>query len=85
MYALIYKSQVLVGIFTSKKAMREAVEVLIKDDYERTGYYGHYHFRYREIKTNTFDKGLTSCFTMHPENFPHQIETDWNTGKIIKL
>ena len=85
MYALIMKNQQLIGIFTSKKAMKVAIEALIKDDYERTGYHGHYHFRYRKIESNTIDIGLVSCFTMHPEKFEHQVETDWNTGKILKL
>ena len=85
MYALIMTNQQLIGIFTSKKAMRAAIEALIQDDYERTGYHGHYHFRYHKIEPNTIDIGLVSCFTMHPEKFEHSVETDWNTGEIIKL
>ena len=85
MYALIMKGQQLIGIFTSKRAMRKAIEALIQDDYEKTGYYGHYHFRYRKIESNTIDIGLVSCFTMHEEKFEYEVETDWNTGKILKL
>lgn len=85
MYALIMKNQQLIGIFTSKKAMRQAIEVLTKHSYEDTGYHGHYHFRYAKIETNTIDYQLVNFFTMHPEKFDHEVETDWNTGEIIKL
>ena len=85
MYALIMKDTQLIGIFTSKKAMRAAIEALIQDDYETTGYYGHYHFKYTKIETNTIDRQCISFFTMHPEKFEHSVETDWNTGKILKL
>ena len=85
MYALIMKNQQLIGIFTTKKAMRVAIEALIRDDYEATGYYGHFHFKYHKINPNTIDASLVSFFTMHPEKFDHEVETDWNTGKIIKL
>lgn len=85
MYALIMKNQQLIGIFTSKKAMRRAIELLIKEDWKDTGYHGHYHFRYHKIEPNMIDKALVSCFTMHGEKFEHEVETDWNTGAIIKL
>lgn len=85
MYALIMKNQQLIGIFTTKKAMREAIELLIKDSYEDTGVHGNYHFRYTKIEPNTIDTHLVSLFTMHPEKFEHEIETDWSTGEIIKL
>lgn len=39
MYALI-KGQQLIGIFTSKKLMRETCKILIDDDYIETSTYG---------------------------------------------
>lgn len=85
MYALTMKCHQLVGIFTTKKAMRETIELLIKDDYEDTGVYGNYNFRYTEIEPNTIDIQLVSFFSMHPEKFEYEVETDWSTGEIIKL
>lgn len=84
MYALI-KNQQFIGIFTSKKMMKKACEILIKDNYENDGYYGWYHFRYCTIKPNTVDKPLVSLFTMHPEYFTNEIENDPYTGEILNL
>ena len=39
MYALIKRDQ-MIGIFTSKKLMKKACEVIIEDDYKTDGYYG---------------------------------------------
>jgi hypothetical protein len=85
MYALIYKNQQLIGLFTSKKKMRETIEMLIKESFEDTGVHGNYHFRYTEIEINQIDYQCVSFFTMHPEKFEYEIETDWNTGEIIKI
>ena len=85
MYLLIMKNQQLIGLFTSKKKMRETIEMLIKDSYEDTGVHGNYHFRYTKVDVNQIDRQCVTFFTMHPEKFEHKVETDWSTGKIIKL
>ena len=84
MYALI-KNQQLIGIFTSKKKMKEICEAIITDDYIDSGTYGWYHFRYIKIKPNELNKALFSLFTMHQEYFVHEIENDPKTGKILKI
>lgn len=84
MYALI-KNQQLIGIFTSKKMMKAACEIIIKDSYEDDGVHGWYHFRYCTIESNTIDKALVSLFTMHPEYFTNEIENDPKTGEILNL
>lgn len=84
MYALI-KNQQLIGIFTSKKMMKAACEMIIKDSYEDDGIHGWYHFRYAVIEPNTIDKALVSLFTMHTEYFTNEIENDPKTGEILNL
>jgi hypothetical protein len=84
MYALI-KNQQLIGIFTSKKKMKEICEAIITDDYIDSGTYGWYHFRYIKIKPNELNKALFSLFTMHQEYFVHEIENDPKTGKILSI
>ena len=84
MYALIQRSQ-LIGIFTSKPKIRAAIETLIKASFELEGVHGHYHFKYTEIQPNQMCKQLFSLFTLHDEYFEHEVETDWNTGEILKL
>lgn len=97
MYALIYKSGMFLGIFSSKKTMRIVIEAMIKDQYERDGYYGDYHFQY--IKFNQDEPWITktgkdapvetcallSLSTMHPEKFIHKVKTDWSTGEILDM
>lgn len=95
---LVIRASMVFGIFSSKKYMRAAVEQYIKDDYEtKGGPCGNYHFKY--IKFNADEpwfskdgnyhaeigKALFSLSTMHTEYFPNEIETDWSTGKIIKI
>ena len=58
MYALI-KNQQLIGIFTSKKKMKEICEAIIDDDYIDSGTYGWYHFRY--IEFDEFDLHFYDC------------------------
>ena len=84
MYVLI-KNQQLIGIFTSKKKMKEICEAIIDDDYIDSGIYGWYHFRYIKIKPNELNKALFSLFTMHTEYFVHEIENDPKTGKILNI
>lgn len=84
MYALI-KNEQLIGIFTSKKMMKAACEIIIKDSYEDYGYHGWYHFRYIEFEPNEMNKAFFSLFTMHQEYFVNEIENDPNTGKILNL
>ena len=38
-----------------------------------------------KVDVNQIDRQCVSFFTMHPEKFEHKVETDWSTGKIIKL
>ena len=99
MYILINRSGLLTGIFSTKEKMRTVIEMLIKDDKEKNGTpCGHFHFRYAKIKidepwfTNDGKESLNpeanailSFATMHTEKFLHEVETDWSTGKIIKL
>ena len=84
MYALI-KNQQLIGIFTSKKKMKEICEAIINDDYITDGCYGWYHFRYIKIKPNEMNNALFSLFTLHQEYFVNEIENDPKTGKILSL
>ena len=81
MYVLLKNNQLL-GIFTTKKLMRKACEIIVKDDYQTTGTYGWYHFRYCKIEPNVFSKPLVTLFTLHPEYFT-EIENDPNTGEIL--
>ena len=97
MYLLIKGGGMLVGIFTNKKIMRMTVEAMIKSNYQKNGYHGHYHFRYIKVNANDpwltkndedrkkVSKAIFSFSTMHSEYFPNEIETDWNTGKILKF
>ena len=94
MYLLIDRHYSCVGIFSTKKKMRMVVEYKIKREYEKTGEIGgNYHFRYIKFKPDEawFTDGnphmttLYSLSTMHPEKFDHEIETDWKTGKVLKV
>lgn len=84
MYALIKKQQ-LIGIFTSKKTMRNAIEEIIKESYKDIGVHGDYHFRYTQFKLDEISSELVSFFTIHPEEFEHEVETQWHTGEILRL
>lgn len=94
MFLLINRSYMCLGIFSTKEKMGMVVETIIKEEYEKTGEIGgNYHFRYIEFNPDDvwFDenhpnsKAIFSLSTMHPECFNHEIETDWSTGKIIKI
>lgn len=98
MYIVINGPGMLFGIFSSKKYMRIAIEQKIKDALETNGKpCGNFHFRYIKVKLNEpwfsedgkyhseVGKALFSLSTMHTEVFPNEVETDWTTGKIIKL
>lgn len=96
LYILI-KASMLMGIFSSKEMMKVVIEEYIKDNYQKNGCHGDYHFRYIEFKPDqpwiedgtefdeTLGKAIFSLSTMHDEYFPNKVETDWSTGKIIKL
>lgn len=96
-YILIKGMGMLVGIFSSKEKMRFVIEELIKDNYQKNGCHGDYHFRYIEIPIDApwfsndgsynkeVGKAIFSLSTMHIEYFPNKVETDWSTGEIIKL
>lgn len=97
MYALIYKSGMFLGVFSSKKTMRIVIETMIKDQYQKNGYNGNYNFRY--IKFNPDEpwivkngedapketNALLSLYTMHSEKFIHKVKTDWTTGEILDM
>lgn len=97
MYALIYKSGIFLGVFSSKKTMRIVIEAMIKDHYETNGYHGDYHFQYVKfnpdepwiIKTGEAapveTRALLSLSTMHSEKFIHKVKTDWSTGEILDM
>lgn len=98
MYLLIKGGGSLIGIFTTKTLMKIVIEQMIQDDYERTGAYGNFHFRYIKFNPNdpwlgdknghydkNVGKAIFSLFTMHTEYFTNEVETDWSTGKILKL
>ena len=95
MYALI-RREMLVGIFSTKNHMQAVIETLIKEEIEKDGKpVGNMAFRYVKFKPNCpwfegaedmeVGKALFSLSTMHTELFPNKVETDWSTGKIIKL
>ena len=97
MYALIYKGGHFLGVFSSKKTMRIVIEALIRDQYEKDGYHGDYHFQYVKFKpdepwitktgedTPTETRALLSLNTMHSEKFIHKVKTDWSTGKVLDM
>ena len=97
MYALIRRTGSFVGIFSTKKKMQMVIEQLIKDDYEKNGYYGNFNFRWVKLNVDepwftkdgkdapTETRAILSLFTMHDEKFTHKVKTDWSTGKIISM
>ena len=97
MYALIYKTGMFIGFFSSKKKMQIIIEAMIKDSYEKTGHNGNYNFRWVKLNVDEpwFTKdgkdapketnAILSLFTMHEEKFIHKVKTDWSTGKIISM
>ena len=98
MYIVVNGIGTLFGIFSNKEYMRIAIEQKIKDEIETNGKpVGNLHFRYIKVKLNEpwfsddgkyrseVGKALFSLSTMHTEAFPNEVETDWTTGKIIKL
>jgi len=98
MYALIKSSGMFIGIFSSKENMKLVIEALIKNSYQKNGYYGNYGFRYAKINVNepwitnndnkdTSDEALAilSLSTMHTEYFKHCVKTNWSTGEILDM
>lgn len=85
----------LIGVFSSLKKMKYIVNTLIKDNYEKNGSHGWYHFRYAKVELDEpwfgpagkdlMDEGraILSFNTMHPEYFKHCIINDPNTGEVI--
>ena len=95
---LVIKASMVFGIFSSKKLMKFAIEEYIRNQGEVNGTpHGNYHFKYIKFsadqpwfgKDNVYNKNigqaLFSLSTMHDEYFPNKVETDWSTGKILKL
>ena len=97
MYALIYKGGCFLGIFSSKEKMHEFIKMIIKDDYEKNGYYGDFHFQYVKFAMNEpwftpggvdpspESKAILSLYTMHPEKFVRKVKTNWSTGEILDM
>lgn len=97
LYICISKSM-LFGIFSSKETMQIAVESRIKYEKQKRGMpLGDFHFKYFTMKPDEpyfsnsenynrdVSKALFSFSTLHDEYFKNKIETDWNTGKILKI
>ena len=97
LYICILRSM-LFGIFSSKEIMQIAVESHIKYENQKRGMpLGDFHFKYFTMKPDepylsngenyNYDvsKALFSFSTLHSEYFKNKIETDWKTGKILKI
>ena len=95
---LVIRASMVFGIFSNKNYMKDAIEQYIKDRFETDGGpCGDFHFKYIKFDINDpwfnkdgeyhpeVGKALFSLSTMHDECFPNKVETDWSTGKIIKL
>ncbi len=97
MFALIRRTGMLVGIFSTKERMKVVIDSLIKDDYEKTGVCGNYNYRYVEFNLDEpwfccddeypaeVGKALFSLSTMNTEYFTHCVKTDWSTGEILDM
>ena len=97
MYALIKGGGSFIGFFSSKKKMKDVIEALIKDSYEKNGCHGNYHFRYAQVELDepwyavkgrdpmNEGRSILSLSTMHSEYFKHCVKTDWSTGEIIDM
>lgn len=97
MYALIYRTGSFLGVFSSKEKMRTIIETIIKDNYEDSGTYGNFNFRWVKfnvdepwftiggVKPSNESRAILSLYTMHEEKFTHKVMTDWSTGKVISM
>ena len=97
MYALMYKAGSFLGVFSSKTKMRTLIETIIKDNYEDSGTYGNFNFRWVKFKVDEpwftiggkepskESRAILSLFTMHEEKFTHKVKTNWSTGEIISM
>lgn len=97
MYALIYRTGSFLGVFSSKEKMRTIIETIIKDNYEESGTYGNFNFRWVKfnidepwftiggVKSSNESRAILSLYTMHEEKFTHKVMTDWSTGKVISM
>ena len=93
----MYRAGSFLGVFSSKKRMKEIIEILIKDDFEKNGHYGNFNFRWVKFNVDepwfTIDgkdapkesSAILSLWTLHDEKFTHKVKTDWSTGKVISL
>lgn len=93
---LVIRASMVFGIFSNKKYMRDAIESFIKDNYETTGTYGWYHFKYIKFNPNEpwfsrngeynkeIGRALFSLSTWHNEYFK-SIENDPHTGKLLNF
>lgn len=96
MYALIKGGGLFMGIFSSKKRMKEFIDGWIQLMYEKDGYYGNFAFQYAKVTVDAVwaaaedrltgeESAMDSLFTMHSERFIHKIKTDWSTGEVLDM
>lgn len=94
---LVLRRDMVFGVFSSKKIAKMCMEAVIQSDYEKTGTYGWYHFRYIKFDVDEpwlnkdnksynaeIGRALFSLSTLHTEYFK-EIENDPHTGKILKF
>jgi len=72
MYILVNNSKILLGVFTSKKWLNNALKVVKKQNPEST-------FYYQKFVPNEFNSTLFNFWTIHPEKL---IEIAKDTFKI---
>lgn len=72
MYILVNNSRMILGIFTSKTWLNNAIEV-IREDKPGTILY------YQKVEVNTFNTVLPNFFTIHPEKL---IEIDRDVNHV---
>jgi len=72
MYILVNNARMILGVFTSKKWLNNALKVVKKQNPEST-------FYYQKIVPNEFNSTLFNFWTMHPEKL---IEIPKDTFKI---
>lgn len=72
MYILVNNSRILLGVFTSKEWLNNALEIVKEQNPEST-------FYYQKIEPNEFNSTLFNFCTMYPEKL---IEIPKNIFKI---
>lgn len=72
MYILVNNWKMILGLFTDKTWLNNAIKAVRKNTPEITLYY-------QKVETNTFDSTLFNFWTMHPEKL---IEIDKNKNEV---